>query len=65
MMNKTAPVVEGKFISEEKQSHLRCILCGSKNVWYREWDSDDNVYNDYHYHCKVCGEVWWVARGGV
>ena len=38
----------------------RCRECGSSDVWYREWDSNDGAYTDHQYHCRSCGRKWWV-----
>lgn len=37
-----------------------CRLCGGKEVYYREWESDDGGYDDTQYHCRTCGRRWWV-----
>jgi hypothetical protein len=35
--------------------------CGSPDVLYRVWDSQDGASHDYQYRCAVCDRVWWNA----
>lgn len=35
--------------------------CGSNDVSYREWESDDGGHEDTHYRCEACGRDWWVV----
>lgn len=37
-----------------------CRKCGSDDVYYRDWDSNDGAYTDTKYLCHNCKRVWWV-----
>ena len=39
--------------------NYQCRHCGSRNVWYRRWDSNDGAYEDIAYECRACGRRWW------
>ena len=56
---------EGAYVTDWKptkaeDSDYRCIKCGSDEVEYREWESTDGAFEDFHYRCKVCGREWWA-----
>lgn len=41
-----------------KESEIKtCPYCGSENI---EWISDDDCYNEYHWHCHEC-DCWFDA----
>ena len=41
-----------------KESEIKtCPYCGSENI---EWISDDDCYNEYHWHCHEC-DSWFDA----
>lgn len=33
-----------------------CRKCGAKDL---EMTPDDDVFEDYHFRCNVCGHSWW------
>ena len=38
-----------------------CPACKtSEQVYYRLWESNDGGFEDYKYHCRACGKVWWI-----
>ncbi len=56
---------QGEFQSEWKPTiaenpNYACRKCGSKDVHYRQWDSDCGGYEDVQYWCKGCNRKWWV-----
>ena len=41
-----------------KENEIKtCPYCGSENI---EWISDDDCYNEYHWHCHEC-DSWFDA----
>jgi DNA-directed RNA polymerase subunit M/transcription elongation factor TFIIS len=55
---------EGTFRSDWKPTRaenprFKCRKCGSDDVWYRVWDSDDGGFEDVEYECRGCGRKWW------
>lgn len=58
------PKLEGTFRNAWKPTapeapEFRC-RCGSDEVLYRVWESDDGAYEDVKYRCGTCGRTWWV-----
>lgn len=56
---------DGAYVTDWKptkaeDSDYRCIKCGSDEVEYREWESTDGAFEDFHYRCKACGREWWA-----
>jgi DNA-directed RNA polymerase subunit M/transcription elongation factor TFIIS len=57
--------VKGDYTSEWKKTEIvnskfGCALCGSKEVFFRTWESACGGYDDTHYKCIECGHQWWV-----
>jgi DNA-directed RNA polymerase subunit M/transcription elongation factor TFIIS len=55
---------EGTFRGDWKPTRaenprFKCRKCGSDDVWYRVWDSDDGGFEDVEYECRGCGRKWW------
>lgn len=47
-----------KFVGSENPN-FECMVCKSKDVWYRKWESSDGAYIDLNYQCRGCGREWW------
>lgn len=46
--------------TKAENPNFTCRKCASVEVEYREWESSDGAYEDYHYRCKSCGRDWWI-----
>ena len=46
--------------TKAENPNFTCRKCGSDEIEYREWESSDGAYDDYHYRCNSCGRDWWV-----
>lgn len=60
----TGPV-PGEFQDEWKPTKtenpdFKCRVCGSDDIYYRNWESSDGAYDDVQYECRGCKRKWWV-----
>jgi transposase-like protein len=51
----------GGKISEWKKFECPCNYCGSKEVYYKLWNSDCGKYEDEYYECRGCKKTWMVV----
>ena len=64
MHNKPMRSSDGEFgdwkPTKSENPDFKCRECGSREVWYRVWESSCGGHEDVNYECRGCRRTWWV-----
>lgn len=62
-INPKGEYVDGWKPTKATHPDFKCRVCGSNDIWYRNWESSCSGYDDKKYECRGCKRTWWVESG--